>query len=950
MKAPTVNPDNAVTANIHRLRRLLTVIVVCVTTLDAFANDVEMEGTFRWNVIGPFENYSGSAFARKLDAERPFDTLTHKNARGGQLTWREHWSNVTSGLPLFNLTSESTGAYIANTFVESKVQQRVTLHALIAGSMEIYVNDSLAFRTTGDILSSAKVPISVVTLEQGWNRIMVKAGNNELPFCMFALHMTDASARIISDFASTPEPRLYPKQTTLPEPLYIADSAYSMGYQWDDASIDSLIRGFDAQGLTANTKLLLATQKKLQGLLSVSAQILAEVVADFPERYDAWFLKGYVHNEMQQKDSAIYCLEQGLLRDPGAYGPVALLRSLRNQPDIFSYFQPIDVDSILRDAMSRDTTHGPGFDIILHDEKAVVLSGGSSVVETDQVFQLNDAVGVAIHSAYPLENAPNAVSISVTGYKSYGDTVVSEVIDNKIMFDDLEVGDYVRIRRRYIARDTTATPRYYHHRHELQRRMYTHRSRYQVILPSESKFQWRTYHTLAEPLYTQTPLGYMLSWDDRNIEALDVRDEDMPRADLTGSIEVTTIPSWEYLAQRYTEAFSRNISPIETGSVTNQDLIAIMNDIAPQEDSLNRQEIIQRARLFLMNRSVSDQSPAYPNCRSIDAIMEFGPRSHADLVTTFVAMLSLRNIIAYPMIVDTTTTALHTPPTPSLPFNHMIAVVPGDSLPAFYDLSQRPMQSINSLSDNVRGAFGLVIRKGLREPMYVASHSIMTRFSDEVFRMTPVDDSQAVVFQSRLSTDLDSSLVRMAVNAAARQFAQPNSPALQMPRNVIKDSVWFEHNPGSYLLRFCRSGPNRALMARDSADTTRIRVWMPWNADVMYPAVPYDTTPRRAPLLRRFTFDSTTTKVVIHAPKGFAFDKKLPRGLFNVESIRYSIISIQQGDSLTVIRKVVNTQPWVSVEGFPSFQVAHQEMTRLDQEPVFLVPKPTSAQKRKKSR
>jgi hypothetical protein len=347
-----------------------------------------------------------------------------------------------------------------------------------------------------------------------------------------------------------------------------------------------------------------------------------------------------------------------------------------------------------------------------------------------------------------------------------------------------------------------------------------------------------------------------------------------------------------------------------------------------------------------MNLNASEQSPSYPYCRSIHDIMENGPRTNVDLVTMFVAMLSLRNITAYPMLVDTATTPFHASPTPSLPFNHMIAVVPGDSLPAFYDLSQRPMQSIHSLDDNVRGAFGLVIRKGLREPMYVASHQIMTRFADEEFRMNPVNDTQAVVYQSRLSTDLDSSIVRHEVEAAAGM--RQSQPTMDMNAGTPpSDSIWYEHARGSHLLRFCRQGLNSSVMQRDSADSTRIRLWMPWTTDVMYPSTPYDTSMRTTPLLRRYKYDSTVTTVVIHAPNGFTFDKKLPRGLFNVESIRYSLISIQQGDSLTVIRKVVNTQPYVSPEGFYSFQSTHEAIIALDQQPVFLVPKKKSAPKRR---
>ena len=167
---------------LHLLRRLSYPILVSIACSTAYGFNEEAADTWNWNIIGPFENYSGACFTKKLPAEAPFDTLTHNNARGGNLSWQRTTSTNSTIVGLFDSNPERSGAYLANTFVESRDRQTITLYAKIAGSIDVYVNDSLAYTSKQDILTGTSVPICRVTLEKGWNRILIKAGNSELPF------------------------------------------------------------------------------------------------------------------------------------------------------------------------------------------------------------------------------------------------------------------------------------------------------------------------------------------------------------------------------------------------------------------------------------------------------------------------------------------------------------------------------------------------------------------------------------------------------------------------------------------------------------------------------------------------------------------------------------------------------------------------------------------------
>lgn len=914
----------------HLLRRLCYVLVVSACCVSASATTDDAQGTWNWRIIGPLENYSGVAFARKLPAERPFDTAAHTNARGGTIRWRDVQKTISAPIEFSDACIDRSGAYIANTFVESSSRQTVTIHASFSGTLEIYVNDSLAYTSVRDLITKESVPVANITLEKGWNRIMLKAGNYEVPFCFVALKLVVASGAIMQELSSTTEPRLYPQRTISPEPLTIADSLYTMGYLW--------IKNVGGFSLAVDPDTDTLMQRNVADVIKLGQATLLlpelhRVTTMYPERFDAWFLKAHVHQLNNQNDSAIYCLQRGLELDPGAFAPAELLRRLQQKPNLFSYFRPVNSDSIIRAAFSNKPQTNVQSEILLHDERILVVSGGSAVVEVDQIIRIASDADIATFSTYQSDDIRNSLSFSLVDYKYYGDSVVAQPKDQGLVLDNVEMGDLVRIRRRFIDRDSTHIPLYYRHRHELQRTLYTHRSRFQIITPSADRFQWRSYNSMAEPQYDETPLGYRLLWDEDSLEALP-NEQGMPRRDITGLIEVGTVPSWEYIAQRYNDAFTNNIG------VTSE-VRDLMDRIAPTngKDTLNNQEIIQRVREFFSKLDGQTEALSLPHCRSIDAIMNNAPRSAADYATMFVSMLAARNIKAHPMAIDTNTTPFHAPPTPSAVFNHMIVVVPGDSLPAFFDPTARPLASYYSLPRNVRGAFGLVIRKGLREPMYVANDSVMIRYAEDFMRIRPNEDGTASIFQSTYSTEQDSSITRNYVATAQSHAAM---------MRTTQDSMWCEPAPNKRLLKLCWSSQRGNGYMPDPTDTTRLLVMPQWRSNVMYPDVPFDTVMRKTPLLRPTTLDSISSTFVIHAPAGYTFAKNQPRGLFNVESTKYSLLSIQKGDSLVVTRKIVITQPYVNPEGYPIFQVSHAKMIELDKQPIVLIPRTSTASKRKK--
>ncbi len=171
----------------------------------------KMQAVLLWSVIGPFENVAASGFDEVYFPEKQFI----KNERGkGRAGIPVSWFDVTttridSWIDFESLFDNRRSVYYANNFVFSPKKQIVQLRIGTSGSFKVFLNDSAVLTCNKERNNDLDTYIAEVTLNEGWNRLLVKNCYSEISNCNFLFRITDEKGFPHSDLKYTTEEKTY---------------------------------------------------------------------------------------------------------------------------------------------------------------------------------------------------------------------------------------------------------------------------------------------------------------------------------------------------------------------------------------------------------------------------------------------------------------------------------------------------------------------------------------------------------------------------------------------------------------------------------------------------------------------------------------------------------------------------------------------------------------------
>jgi tetratricopeptide (TPR) repeat protein/transglutaminase-like putative cysteine protease len=181
-----------------------------------------MSALENWQMVGPFDNISGSGFNKDYgpvkEPNKGKGFLSYKNTMVDWFTPvygpTQGWVYVKASFPA------SSGVGYAQTFVNSPDDQDVMLCTGAGGSLKVWVNDKLMISEEEELnteLDQFNVPCH---LKKGYNRILVQigfTGDNESP--NFIVRLTDNKMEALKGLSSTSDVQQYTvdNSTTVPQ-------------------------------------------------------------------------------------------------------------------------------------------------------------------------------------------------------------------------------------------------------------------------------------------------------------------------------------------------------------------------------------------------------------------------------------------------------------------------------------------------------------------------------------------------------------------------------------------------------------------------------------------------------------------------------------------------------------------------------------------------------------
>ncbi len=173
-----------------------------------FKNDKQKSKAFfdkmgtlnHWQVLGSFDNISGSGFAKDWGAVgKPLATDVFKNKVGATVKWyTPPYNKADNWFFMDYYFSLNSAIMYAQSFVKSPVDQEVYMRTGTSGSLKIWVNDALVANVPEERNCDLDIYGYKINLNKGANRILVQIGQSEISGANFLLRLTDADGNPIT--------------------------------------------------------------------------------------------------------------------------------------------------------------------------------------------------------------------------------------------------------------------------------------------------------------------------------------------------------------------------------------------------------------------------------------------------------------------------------------------------------------------------------------------------------------------------------------------------------------------------------------------------------------------------------------------------------------------------------------------------------------------------------
>ncbi|HEX2608346.1 MAG TPA: DUF3857 domain-containing protein [Flavisolibacter sp.] len=172
---------------------------------------VQTGGIQDWQLVGPFENISGSGFNNQYGPLASTSAETRfKGINSIDVGWftpskmnKEGWIMTYPNLPY------SSAIVYAQTFVYSPEDRKVMLNAGVCGTLKVWVNDGLVLSESKERVTEIDYYKNYCQLKKGYNRVLVQLGYTSNVTSNFFIRFSDEAGETLKDLTVTSKVQPY---------------------------------------------------------------------------------------------------------------------------------------------------------------------------------------------------------------------------------------------------------------------------------------------------------------------------------------------------------------------------------------------------------------------------------------------------------------------------------------------------------------------------------------------------------------------------------------------------------------------------------------------------------------------------------------------------------------------------------------------------------------------
>lgn len=431
-----------------------------------------------------------------------------------------------------------------------------------------------------------------------------------------------------------------------------------------------------------------------------------------------WEKYGKINRALNKNNEAIDSYKKALEYDPANYDARESLRQLQDQKPVFSTFETVDTDELIKKAPDSGVYPEDGAVILLHDIKRVVYPEGASEFLGEELVKVFNDVGIEEFKEDYISFSPyseNLIIEKAVVIKKDGSEIKADIDRNHIVYKSLEPNDFIYLKWKIRNYYNGKLSHHFWDRVIFSKYFPTEDIRYALLLPKNMTFNFKEQNLESAARKKQeTTEGVIHQW--RLTKQPAVRHEvDMPAlVDIGKSLYISSIEDWKYMIDWYLDL-------ARTKTRGSFEIEETVEKLFKDKENLSDLDKIQTVYNYITENikysSVSfRQSGLIPQKARDVLVNRIGDCK--DVAALCIAMLNELNIKSNYVLVNTRSEGFNRNILPGIEFNHAIVEVHNDGKPMYLDLTAQNY-AIGSVPYQDIGAFALPIREGINQPIYL---------------------------------------------------------------------------------------------------------------------------------------------------------------------------------------------------------------------------------------
>lgn len=659
-----------------------------------------------------------------------------------------------------------------------------------------------------------------------------------------------------------------------------------------------------------------------------------------PYIYYFWSAKAQMHLQAGNEAKARECFSKALELNPTDFESREELRKLNKKPEIFSYFNPVDVYDIIKKAPAAKEYPDDNSLVLLDEVQKVVYAGGVSEEKRIFVVKILKTDGIDRWKHYYISHFSmedfNIEKQEVV--KANGSRVEGNVNGSEIVFSNLEVGDAIHVTYRLKSFNRGKLASHFWETFYFQYFTPYLTTRYHLLIDQNIQFRHQFSKEPIEPKIVSKDEFRHFTWEKLNQAALPFEDKMPILVDVGNVLYISSIPDWAFVSNWYSDLAAAK-------SKVNFDVQEAVDKVFEGKKNLTD---FQKAKLifeyittnikyisvpFLQSGLIPQKASHVINSRLGDC---------KDVSTLFVAMCKAVGVKAQLVLVATRDNGKNQLLLPSIDFNHCIARFEIKGYPYFIELTSDKLP-FNTFFDNLKNAPSLTIydeKTGIRSELFhlnpaTRNRNLVVRNSEMRF-----DNQDILVKKNNLKTGVFASNMRNSFRDLGPQDQMKDmQKAISGDYNqTILTSLKFNNLEGvsdsvTYQYEF------KALESVSEIGGMKVAT-LPWSERTKSSDFNFSEN-RHWPLdLWEIEADFEEENIEIHLPEKMTLAEMPLKTLLSCSVAQYQQDFSVKGSKVTATRKFKFLKDLVGPEDLKDFENFYRKVVAADNRQIALVKAP----------